>query len=157
MSTALPAPGDVDGLEDAIALRGSPARELRRAVEDATATPVSIERHLGREWSDGLNAMIDELEDFAQQDPLAVLLLCEHALGRLEIADLDDSDGHLMIAFPRLEELHATACAQAGPRGRELAVRLNELADRSEMDAFDRAAETHREPLGPAGIAALTR
>jgi hypothetical protein len=152
---SLPAPGDLDGLEDAIALRGSLARELRRAVEDATATPVHIERRLGREWSEGLNATIDELEDFVAQDAVAVLLLAEHALGRLEIADIDDSDGHFTIAFPRLEVLHATACAKAGLGGRELALRLNELAERSGLEAFERAAETHRDPLGPVGLAAL--
>lgn len=46
----LPEPGDIDAREQALAERGPEPTRLRRIVDDATATPVSVVYSLGLEW-----------------------------------------------------------------------------------------------------------
>ncbi len=152
---SLPRPGDVDERELALAQHGRVALRLRRMIDDATATPVYIDYDSAPEWFEAVAQAIEELEEHLHASPVQVLLLAEHALDRLDAAHLDDSDGWLGQAVPRLQRLHATACARAGLRGRALAARLAALAKRSSLEAFHDAADTHAEPLGAAGLSAL--
>jgi hypothetical protein len=153
---ALPAPGDVDAREVAVAAMGPSARQLRRELDDATAAPIFIDYHLAPDWFDGVSAAIDNIEQAIQDAPLAALLLAEHAIERLEGSGIDDSDGWLNQAIARLETLHATACQAAAIAPLELAARLRSLAARSDFESFWNAPETHREALGPVGLRALS-
>lgn len=153
---SLPPPGDVDAREAALAAMGPTARRLRREVEDATAAPIFIDYHLAPGWFEGVNAAIDDIEHVIEDDPPAALLLAEHAIERLEASGIDDSDGWLSQAIPRLEKVHAAACQAAAIAPLDLAARLRSLAARSDFDAFWDAPETHREALGSAGLRALS-
>jgi hypothetical protein len=157
VSASPPPPNDLDALEEVLAKRGPAARRLRRAPDQATATPIFIDYRLAPDWFEGIDAVIDELEDHLANEPAAVLLLAEHAIARLEAAAVDDSDGHLIEFVPRVERMHAEACERAGLMGAELASHLGVLAEASEYDAFHSAPDTHAQPLGDAGIRALLR
>lgn len=157
MSGSLPEPGDLDAAEAALIDRGGDAPRLKRAVDDATATPIFMDYQLAPDWFEGVADAIDAVEGHLATDPIVVLILAEHAISRLEDADLDDSDGRLGQAIPRLERIHAAACRHVGLEPRALAARLSLLAERSELEAFHDAAETHAEPLGEAGLRALLR
>ena len=157
MSVPLPQFGDEDAVETALLDRGGEASRLRRAVDDATATPIFIDYHLAPDWFEGVAAAIDAVEDHLGNDPTAVLILAEHAIARLETVSLDDSDGWLGQAIPRLERIHAAACRRVGVEPRVLAERLLVLAGVSELEAFHDAADTHAEALGDAGLRALLR
>lgn len=154
---SLPAPDDTDAAESAITERGAAARRLKRGLDDATATPIFIDYHLAPDWFEGVEDALDGLESHLATDPVAVLLLTEHATRRLEGADLDDSDGWLMRAIPRIERLHAVASKRLAVDPAVLADRLRSLAAASENEAFHDAAETHAEALGERGLRALLR
>jgi len=132
----LPAPGDGDAFVVAIVERGASARRLLRVVDDATATPIYINYHLGPEWFEGVEDALDALDGHLVTDPTAVLLLAEHLIHRLEDAAIDDSDGWLTQAVPRTERLHAAACERLAIEPRILADRLHGLAAASEIEAF---------------------
>ena len=68
---------------------------LVQAIDDATATPIEITRHLAPDWFAGVETSIDELEDRAVRRPEIVLALTEHLLLRLDqaLGAVDDSDG----------------------------------------------------------------
>ncbi len=136
---------------------GAPIRALKRQLDDQTATPIHIEYRLGPGWFEGVDYAIDKLESYLSTDAVAVLLLAEHAVRRLEHADLDDSDGWLTQAIPRLERLYAAACKRLALEPEALAHRLRALAAASELEAFHDAAETHSEALGEEGLEALLR
>jgi hypothetical protein len=154
---SLPTPADTDATERAITERGAAARRLKRELDDATATPIFIDYHLAPDWFEGVADILDALESHLAADPAAVLLLTEHATERLESAALDDSDGWLMQAFPRIEQLHAAAARHLALDPVTLAARLRSLAAASELEAFHNAPRTHAEALGERGLRALLR
>lgn len=157
MSDSLPPPGSLDATEIALVELGGETRRLKRALDDATATPIFIDYHLAPDWFEGVEAAIDAVEDHLATDPTAALILTEHAIGRLEAAGLDDSDGWLGQAIPRLERIHAAACKRLTLDPEALAERLSVLAKSSELDAFYDAADTHADALGDQGLRALLR
>lgn len=99
--------------------------ELLQAIDDATATPVDIDRRLAEEWFAGVSWVLDDLEDLAARRTATALELTEHLLLRLEAAlpDVDDSDGGMALAVDRLLALHRRIAA-----GQSVA-RLRELGD----------------------------
>ena len=152
VSPALPPPGDLDALEAAIISMSPTVRAVKRWVDDTTATPIYMDYRLAPAWYEGVDEAIDRIDELVVPDPTAAILLAEHALHRLEHADLDDSDGWLMQAFPRLEHAHAAACERLGLTGAPLARRLSALASASELEAFHQAPDTNPNALGDAGI-----
>lgn len=157
MTPALPRPGDLDALEAAIIAMSPTVRAVKREVDDTTATPIYIDYRLAPTWYEGVDEAIDRIDDLVVPEPTGAILLAEHALQRLEHADLDDSDGWLMQAFPRLEHAHAAACERLGLTGAALARRLSALASESELEAFHQAPDSHANALGDAGINHLLR
>jgi hypothetical protein len=99
--------------------------ELLQAIDDATATPVDIDRRLAEDWFAGIGWVLDDLEDLATRRRAPALELTEHLLLRLEAAlpNVDDSDGGMVLALDRLLALHRRIAA-----GRSVA-RLRELGD----------------------------
>ena len=116
---------------DRVDLRRLPAdwsseeEQLLQAIDDATATPVDIDRRLAEEWFAGIGWILDDLEDLAAQRATIALELIEHLLLRLEAAlpSVDDSDGGTAVVLDRLLGLHRRVAA-----GRS-AARLRELGD----------------------------
>jgi hypothetical protein len=98
---------------------------LLKAIDDATATPVEIDRRLAEEWFAGIGWMLDELEDLALRRPAVALELAEHLLVRLEAAlpCVDDSDGGVTDALERLLPLHRQLAGERTQR------RLRALGD----------------------------
>ncbi len=87
----------------------SPGEEaLLSALDDATATPISITRQLAEEWFDGVGWIIDDLEELVAKRPGVALELVEHLLLRLERAldAVDDSDGGMVVVLDRTVALH---------------------------------------------------
>lgn len=82
--------------------------ELLQAIDDATATPVDIDRRLAEEWFAGIGWVLDDLEELATRRAAIALELTEHLLLRLEAAlpCVDDSDGGMVVALDRLLPLH---------------------------------------------------
>jgi hypothetical protein len=112
--------------------------DLLQAVEDATATPIYIEYRLGPAWSEGVDAVIDEIEALVRNRPRVALELVEHTLVRLDRAMLDDSDGWLTRFCQRLTTLHSGAIDSAGVSATEAAER-REALDALELQPFDHA------------------
>jgi hypothetical protein len=109
---------------------------LLQAVDDATATPIHIAYGLAPEWADGVHAVIDELETLASCRPRVAIELIEHALARLDKADLDDSDGWLTQFCERLAVMHTEAAAAAEIPAAQIAARIALLQTR-DLRPFD--------------------
>lgn len=84
-------------------------RELLQAVEDASATPIYVEYRISREWFEGIESVIDDLEARLDSRPKVVLTLIERLLVRLDRADVDDSGGGTVAALRRLGPVYAEA------------------------------------------------
>jgi hypothetical protein len=98
---------------------------LLQAIDDATATPVEIDRRLAEEWFAGIGWILDELEDLAPRRKAVALELAEHLLLRLETAlpHVDDSDGGMADTLERLLPLHRRLAGERTQR------RLRALGD----------------------------
>jgi hypothetical protein len=97
---------------------------LLQAIDDATATPIHVAYRLAPEWADGVHAAIDDLETIASFRPRVAVELIEHALARLDKADLDDSDGWLTQFCERLAVMHTEAAAAAEIPAAQIAARI---------------------------------
>lgn len=101
---------------------------LLQAVDDASATPISITYRLSRDWFDGIEDVMDELETHLAKRPDVVLTLIERLLVRLDRADVDDSGGGTVLALERLRPLHAEAGRATGEDTVSLGKRVAHLA-----------------------------
>ncbi len=79
--------------------------------------------------------------------------LIEHCCAAIERTGgrMDDSDGHLSIAFDSLQRLHREACEQADFTPTQLAERLFEQMMASDYELFYDAAEVYAPLLGEPG------
>lgn len=86
-------------------------------------------------------------------------LLAQHAHKRAESAmnRVDDSGGEITEISNRLAEIHAAACVEGAFPSADLARRLIKLELDAELDTFHRSAVSHREALGPEGLAVYGR
>jgi hypothetical protein len=71
--------------------------------------------------------VIDSLEVLAPDPAPVAIELIEHALARLDQADLDDSDGWMVQFCQRLTVLHTEATAAAGLPNDEVAARRTRI------------------------------
>jgi hypothetical protein len=108
---------------------------LLQAIDDATATPVYIGYGLAPEWSDGVHAVIDEIEEGSLAAAVA-LELVEHMLLRLLQASIDDSDGWTVGFCERLLPLHEHAVAVLGLDAATLAERRRRF-ERLDWNPFE--------------------
>ena len=142
------------------ATAGVDAGQIRRAIDRAVRAGDFVEYAGAHDFARGIHDAIDLVEALLRDgQPLVVIELCEHALGRVEraIESVDDSDGEMGGLLERLQELHLAACRAARPDPEELAARLFawELGD--EWDVFGGAPETYADVLGTVGLAAYRR
>lgn len=127
---------------------GVRTRAFLEDVDIATATPVSINRRAAEEWVAGVEFVLDGLVHYLEDAAYDVLLLCERMAARLDVADVDDSDGGLGEVLRSLEALHAEACARCPFPAHELSDRLERLAYASDMEVFADWRVTHAQALG---------
>jgi tetratricopeptide (TPR) repeat protein len=85
-----------------------------------------------------------------------VVVLAEHVMARLDTAlgRIDDSNGHMGEVLGRVSDLHLAACDVARPEPKRLAVRLLELALKSDWEWFLDAPQRYADVLGEEGLAA---
>lgn len=85
--------------------------------------------------------------------PVEAVELIEHCCAAIERTGgrIDDSDGHLSIAFDSLQRLHREACEQADFAPTQLAERLFERMMASDYELFYDAAEVYAPLLGESG------
>ena len=136
MQLDLPPAADRDALLVALVSMGVRTRAFLEEVDLSTATPIDIDRRAAPEWFAGVESVLDALHDYVNDAPRDVLLLCERMAARLEVADVDDSDGGMTDAMQRLEAIHADSCRKSRIPPLELEERLTRLAYASDMDAF---------------------
>jgi hypothetical protein len=116
---------------------------LLQAVDDATATPIHIAYRLAPEWADGVHTVFDDLETLASARPRVAVELIEHALGRLDQADLDDSDGWLTQFCERLAVMHTEVAPAAGIPAEQVAARIA-LLQALDLRPFDGLVDLDR-------------
>jgi uncharacterized Zn finger protein len=156
-----------DGLRERLALRvamadatGAGANLVRRAIDQAVRAPDVVRYADAYAYARGIDAAIDLVEDILHDGSAAVAIeLCEHALGRIELAmeHVDDSDGEMGGLLERLQELHHAACEAARPDPVDLAARLFAWELGGEWDVFSGAALTYADVLGGVGLAEYRR
>jgi tetratricopeptide (TPR) repeat protein len=103
------------------------------------------------------DAVLDLLESLLDGGRAGdVVTLAEHVMARLDTAmgRIDDSGGYLHGVTSRVADLHHAACVAAQPDPRKLAVRLVEMALKSDWEWFLDAPERYADVLGEEGLAA---
>lgn len=110
-----------------------------------------------RDYARRVEGLLDVLESLIDGGRAAdVVVLAEHVMARLDTAmgRIDDSDGHLGQITSRVVDIHHAACVGARPDSKRLAVRLVEVALKSDWDWFLDAPQRYAEVLGEEGLAA---
>lgn len=134
------------GSVDTAALRGA----IDRAVDPGRFVTYA-ETY---DYSRTLKEMIDALERLLERGHAEEAVeLVEYSCSALEQVGgmVDDSDGHLGVAFDRLQRLHRQACEHADLEPVQLAERLFERMMTSEYELFYDAIEDYAPLLGAAG------
>src|SRR4051812_37788962 len=134
---------------------GADEEALLRAIDDATATPIYVPYALASEWFDGIQWVIDELDECVVRRPDVALVLVEHMIDRLHAVEVDDSDGGTVEAFERLAPLHLATASGARPDPIAFARRLVDLAIQVDLEPFADPAASYGDLLGDGGLRAL--
>ncbi|MGH2954079.1 MAG: DUF6880 family protein [Solirubrobacterales bacterium] len=106
------------------------------------------------DYSRTVEEVIDSLQRLVDRGHAAEAVeLVEYCCSAIEQAGgmVDDSDGHLGVAFDRLQRLHRDACERADLDPVQLAERLFERMMTSEYGLFHDAIKHYGHLLGPAG------
>lgn len=109
---------------------------LLEAIDDATSTPVLISYRLATEWAGGVFAVLADIGAVADAEPRVAVELIEHALARLDRANIDDADGWLTQLAGELAKMHTDISVRAGCSSSEIAARRERL-QRLELRPFD--------------------
>ncbi len=135
--------------------RGPDMASFRKVINSAVKRRRFIDYAHAFEYAQGIEQIIDELDQMAQDHPSATIDLCEYALTALESAtgSVDDSDGHMTPLMRRLQEIHLAACRKSNPDPKNLARLLFQRELTTDYDVFYGAAETYKDVLGPKGLA----
>ena len=108
-------------------------------------------------YAQRVHGLLDVLEALIAAGRAAdVFVLAEHVIARLDTAmsRIDDSNGHLRGVRDRVADIHLAACVAARPEPKRLAVRLVELALKSDWEWFLDAPLRYADVLGDQGLAA---
>jgi uncharacterized Zn finger protein len=108
-------------------------------------------------YAQHVHGLLDVLEALIATGRAAdVVVLAEHVMARLDTAlgRIDDSNGHMGGVLDRVSDLHLAACDAARPEPKRLAVRLVELALKSDWEWFLDAPQRYADVLGEEGLAA---
>lgn len=127
---------------------------FRDAIDRAVDTGRFVTYAEAYDYSRTLDAMVDTLERLLERGHAeAAVELVEYCCSAIEQVGgmVDDSDGHLGVAFDRLQRLHRQACERADLEPVQLAERLFERMMTSEYELFYDAIEHYAALLGAAG------
>ena len=108
-------------------------------------------------YAQRVHGLLDVLEALIAAGRAAdVVVLAEHVMARLDTAlgRIDDSNGHMAGVFDRVSDLHLAGCDAARPEPKRLAVRLVEVALKSDWEWFLDAPRRYADVLGEEGLAA---
>ena len=133
---------------------------FRRSIANATRTGGFVDYYAAPRYARRVHQVIDSISLLLDDGHAkAVVELIEYAFARLEkaIGEMDDSDGHMGVILPDLQELHHRACERAGEDPKTLANRLFNWEMKSDWDFFRDAAEIYADVLGPQGLAEYRR
>lgn len=123
---------------------------INRAVDPGGFVPYAE----AYDYSRTVEGIIDSLRDLLERGQAGETIeLVEHCCSAIEQAGgaVDDSDGHLGVAFDRLQRLHREACERADLEPVQLAERLFERMMASEYELFLDAIEDYAPLLGATG------
>lgn len=140
------AAGNENGFDD---------RAMRERLERAIDIPDYVDYAGAYGYFRYVGEALDEVERLVHNGfPDAAITLAEYALELLESSAerVDDSDGGLMEAIGRAEEIHLAACAAGTPDPAELAERLMTRALSSDYQVFLDVLPEYEEILGTAGL-----
>jgi hypothetical protein len=110
----------------------------------------------GQAYSRDVCAELDAVAELVDRGfPDVAVTLAEYALELLEDAGgyVDSSDGGLLDAIARAEEVHFEACSAGAPDPIQLAERLARTALTSNFEVFVTALPDYAPMLGPTGLA----
>ena len=108
-------------------------------------------------YAQRVHGLLDVLEALIAAGRAAdVVVLAEHVMARLDtvLGRIDDSNGHVGAVLDRVSDLHLAACDAARPEPKRLAVRLVELALKSDWEWLLDAPQRYAAVLGEEGLAA---
>lgn len=127
----------------------------RQAIDNAVNPDGYVGYYEMYDYSQGIDEVVSSVSELLKNGKAAgVIELCEYALRKVEkaINHVDDSDGHMGGILERLQELHLSACKEAGPDPESLAKRLFDWEISGEWDTFYGAVKTYSEVLGKKGL-----
>lgn len=139
---------------------GTIAKQLRKAIDQATRTRGYVDYGEVPGWAAGVEEVLDAVAELPSAGRGALALeLATRALQRIEdaLASVDDSDGHGGSLLNRCQEIHLAAAVAARPEPVQFARELFELEVEGEFDIFDGATELYAEVLGEEGLAEYQR
>jgi hypothetical protein len=134
-------------------------RALKKEITAAYGRGFVSYRQAGH-WASRVLEAVEWISDIGDSGHFrTAALLAQHAHKRAESAinRVDDSDGWITDISRRLAEIHAAACAEGAFPPEDLARRLIDLELDAQLDTFHRSAVSHRDALGPDGLAAYGR
>lgn len=146
--------------EAAAAAGGIDVAGLRKSLTAQLRVSGFIDWRGSRSYAERVDGVLDLLEHLIAGGCAAeVVVLAEHVIARLDTAlgRIDDSGGWLGPVADRAQALHLAACTAVRPDPRKLAVRLADLALKSDWDWFLEAPERYAEVLGSEGLDAYGR
>jgi len=139
---------------------GVDLRTFRKSIANATRTGGFVDYYAAPGYARRVHQVIADISLLLDDGHAkAVVELTEYAFARLQkaIGEMDDSDGHMGVILPDLQELHHRACEQAREDPKTLANRLFNWEVKSDWDFFRDAAEIYADVLGPQGLAEYRR
>src|SRR5699024_825063 len=128
---------------------------MRQALANAFSVDGFVSYREAGHYFRGIGEELDEVEELVDQGFAAsAALLALFALDLVEEfgAQVDDSDGGLMMVIEQIEEIHLRPSSSAGDDPETLAATLVERAVTSDYEVFYSAAGEYAEVLGERGL-----
>src|SRR4029079_12039106 len=116
----------------------------------------SVEYHEMRDWAQGIETVLGQLESLVENGRAAVVLqLLDHFFARMVQAldNIDDSDGAGAGTCARAREIHLAACRQAKPDPIALARDLFARELDSDWELCHGPSAAYEDVLGDTGLA----
>ena len=130
--------------------------QFKKAITEATRTHGFVEYYEMRDWAQGIDTVLGQLESLVENGRAAVVLrLLDHLFARMDQAldNIDDFDGAGAGTCVRAREIHLAACRQARPDPIALARDLFAREVNSDWELFYGASAAYQDVLGDTGLA----
>lgn len=132
---------------------------LRKAIDGATATHGYIDYASVEDWAEGVEEILEAIEQLLPERSRVALSLARRATDRIEraVASIDDSDGYCGALLARAEEIHLAAASELRPEPVQFARDLFTRDMKSEYSQIDSFVENYQDVLGERGLAEYRR